>query len=203
MTEIEAIDIFVESDPSGDDEGPSLISLRVPQDREFARQIRELGGKWDDQTKEWRMEGTEATVKELGNLCKTLFPKLPRRRNRLIAAQISMSEGKTWLAETAGSTAQQVELIGQVEFVVNRTVKIYRLGQNLKWLKEFHKIVELPSPTTGNDSNLTAAQTTFTEEIRVQLRELEQVATTAFEALLVNQKSSVGAILAQAGIEQL
>ena len=66
MSAIEAIDIFIESDTSGDGEdGPSLISVRVPYERDFAKQIKELGAKWDDQSKEWQLNGTEELVKQV------------------------------------------------------------------------------------------------------------------------------------------
>ena len=200
MTEVEAIDIFVETDPSdGDDEGPALISIRVPQDREFARQIKELGAKWDDQTKEWRLYGTETVVKQIGSLCKASFPNLPRRRNRLVAAQLSTREGKTWVGEATAPT-RQVELIARVEFVVNRTVKNYRMGQNLKWAKEFSQIIEQPADAKADS---TAPQANFAAQTRSGLRDLERIATEAFEALLLNRKEAVTTILSEAGIAQV
>ncbi len=199
MIEVDAIDIFIESDSSDDgEEGPALISVRVPYDREFARQIREIGAKWDDQSKEWRLYGTEELVKQVASLCKAAFPRLPRRRNRLVAAQLSTEQGRSWVSEDKEQT-RQVELIARVQFVVNRTVRNYRLGQNLKWAKEFKQTIELPA---SEKADSTAPQTRFTREVEASLPELERLATSAFEALLVGKKEAVAAILREAGIEQ-
>jgi hypothetical protein len=103
VVEIEAIDIFIETDPEAEGgDGPALISLRVPSDREFSRQIKELGAKWDDQSKEWRLFGNEALVKQVAELCKKVFPRLPRRRNRLVAARLSTYESKSSASEDKG-----------------------------------------------------------------------------------------------------
>ncbi len=214
--------MFVESDPSDgeDEEAASLISLRVPSDREFARQIKELGAKWDDTSKEWRMVGNEQTIKQISALCKAAFPRLPRRRNRLVAAQVSTGEGNPAPGNDSGPTTgeaggqaltglRQVELIARVEFVVNRTLKNYRRGQNLKWVKQFQEFVELPA-IPGED-NLepayrqasSATQADYLHRLRSDIRELEGAATQAFEALLVGRKAEVAAILKEAGIEQL
>lgn len=198
MIGLEAIDIFVETDPTAEgDEGTALISVRVPQDREFARQIKDLGAKWDDQSKEWRLYGTEALVKQVASLCKTVFPKLPRRRNRLVAAQISTAEGNAWANEKDQS--QQIELIVQVQFVVNRTLRNYRIGQNLKWAKEFKQVIDLPA---AGKTDTTAQQEQFAASLNSTIPELERSATSAFEALLVGQKDTVKAILNEAGIAQ-
>ena len=155
MIEIEAIDMFVERDPEMDEdsEGNSLISLRVPSDREFSREIKELGAKWDDAAKEWRLVGNETTVKQIGALCKVVFPKLPRRRNRLVAAQVSTSEesSQPGVAGQEASPTQppQKEVIVRVEFVVNRMIKNYRRGQNL-WVKEFRQDFEQPAQTASS-----------------------------------------------------
>jgi hypothetical protein len=219
VIEIEAIDMFVESDPSGgeDEEGTSLISLRVPSDREFARQIKELGAKWDDTAKEWRMVGGEQTVKQIGAICKAAFPHLPRRRNRLVATQVSTSEGNSWSGsrqtgpDTKDSTedfqnrSRQVELIVRVEFMVNRTLKTYRYGQNLKWVKLFQEYVELPEKTDepAKLQASSAAQAAYLSSLRSEIRALEGSATQAFEALLLGRKAEVAAILKEAGMEQL
>jgi hypothetical protein len=196
----EAIDIFVESDPGDGEDGPSFISVRVPYDREFARQIKEFGAKWDDQTKEWRLYGNEELVQQIASLCKTVFPGLPRRRNRLVAAQLSILEGDSWLSQDKQPT-RQIEVVARIQFVVNRTIKTYRLGQNLKWVKEFRRTIELPSDEETKDS--ASQQNQFTKEIQKQLPELEKVASAAFEALLVGRKEAVAAILSEAGIEQI
>jgi hypothetical protein len=219
VIEIEAIDMFVESDPTGgdDDEGTSLISLRVPSDREFARQIKELGAKWDDTAKEWRIIGGEQTIKQIGALCKAAFPRLPRRRDRLVATQVSTSEGNSWVGssqtgpdtqngtEDSQNRSRQVELIVRVEFMVNRTLKTYRYGQNLKWVKQFQEFVELPEKNDQPD-NLqasSAAQADYLNRLRSEIRELEGSATQAFEALLLGRKAEVAAILKEAGMQQL
>jgi hypothetical protein len=198
LTEIAAVDIFIESDPAGEgDEGLSFISVRVPYNQEFAQQIKELGAKWDDQTKEWQLYGNEAFVKKLANLCKTVFPGLPRRRNRLVAARLSTSQGNIW---HDGDKSRQIELIVLAQFFVNRTFKTYRLGQSLKWSKEYKQIIELP-PQHSQDT--TGQQNKFVAEIAVSLPDLERVASAAFEALLVGRKEAVKAILNEAGIEQI
>lgn len=199
MVATEAIDIFIETDPGGDgEEGPGFISVRVPYDREFAREIKELGAKWDDQSKEWRLYGSEELVKQVANLCKTVFPKLPRRRNRLVAAQLSTHEGESW----QGQDTKQVELVIRAQFVVNRTIKTYRTGQNLKWVKEFKQTVELP--LNEEASAITASQQDqFTKEIQKGLPEFERIASAAFEALLVGRKEEVKSLLNEAGIEQV
>lgn len=199
MIGIEAIDIFIESDSSDDgEEGPALISVRVPYDREFARQIREIGAKWDDQSKEWRLYGTEELVKQVASLCKATFPRLPRRRNRLVAAQLSTEQGRSWVSDDKEQT-RQVELVARVQFMANRTLRNYRLGQNLKWVKEFKQTIELPA---GEEGDISAPQARFTREIEASIPELERLATSAFEALLVGKKEAVAAILKEAGIEQ-
>lgn len=209
MIQIEAIDIFIETDPDGEGEdGPGLISVRVPYDRDFAGQVKELGAKWDDQSKEWRLYGSEELVKQIASLCKTIFPRLPRRRNRLVAAQLSTHEGQSWASEDkAKLQTRQVELVARVEFVVNRTLKNYRVGQALKWVKEFKQIIELPASdeatTTPTATATTSQQEQFALSIRPALPELERVATTAFEALLVGRKDAVKAILNEAGIKQI
>jgi hypothetical protein len=198
LTEIAAIDIFIESDPAGEgNEDLSFISVRVPFNREFARQIKELGAKWDDQAKEWQLYGNEAFVKQLANLCKSAFPGLPRRRNRLVAARLSANQGNFW---KDGDKTHQVELIILVQFFVNRTFKTYRLGQSLKWSKEFKQIIELLPPPS---QDTTVQQNKFAAEIGLRLPDLERVATSAFEALLVGRKEAVKAILNEAGIEQI
>jgi hypothetical protein len=210
VIEIEAIDLFVDSDPeSGDeDEGNSLISLRVPADREFSRQIKELGAKWDDTAKEWRMVGNETTVKQISALCKSAFPKLPRRRNRLVATQVSTAEGKSWPGGGAKESekARELELVVSVEFVVNRTIKTYRRGQNLKWVKEFREVVELPAAAspeeTGKDTGSSELLGQYVARLQGEIRELERSATEAFEALLLNRKEAVAAALREAGIDQ-
>ena len=201
MFATEAIDIFVEADPGDGDEGPSFISVRVPYERDFARQIKEFGAKWDDQTKEWRLYGNEDLVKQIASLCKTVFPGLPRRRNRLVAAQLSTQEGDSWSSPDKQQT-RQMELVARIQFVVNRTIKTYRLGQNLKWVKEFRRIIEL-APGEEAKNNNTSQQNQFTKEIQKQLPEFEKVASAAFEALLVGRKEAVDAILSEAGIEQI
>lgn len=200
MRGTEAIDIFIESDPNSDgDEGPSFISIRVPYEREFAQQVRELGAKWDDRSKEWRLYGSEEVVKQVASLCKTIFPRLPRRRNRLVAAEVSTHEGKTWLNEGNAST-KQLELIVRVQFVVNRTVKNYRVGQNLKWVKDFKQVIEVPADHEADSS--AEEQSQFAVQMRGELAELERVAAAAFEALLIGRKEAVKAILSEAEIEQ-
>ncbi len=216
MIEIEAIDLFIDSDPeAGDeDEGESLISLRVPSDREFSRQIKELGAKWDDTAKEWRMVGNEKTIKQISALCKTVFPQLPRRRNRLIAAHVSTDEGNSWPGGAGKETdSREVELIVRVEFVVNRTIKTYRRGQNLNWVREFREVVELPvaaaSPSDSankpveTSDNTNDIQSQYANRLQSEIRELERSATEAFEALLVGRKEAVAAVLKEAGIEQV
>ena len=214
MIEIEAIDMFVDSDPeAGDeDEGDSLISLRTPSDREFSRQIKEMGAKWDDQAKEWRMVGNEATIKQISALCKAVFPKLPRRRNRLIVTQVSTSEGNSWADSgkkaTGSGQSRQVELVVTVEFLVNRTMKTYRRGQNLKWLKEFREVIELPASAagteeTGDDTDSDEIQNQYASRLQSEIRELERSATEAFEALLLGRKDAVAAVLKEAGIAQV
>ena len=228
MIEVEAIDLFVESDPSNgeDEENASLISLRVPADRELARQLKELGAKWDDGAKEWRIYGSEAVVKQIGNLCKTAFPDLPRRRNRLVATQVAASEGQIWPGgtkakpadqsqpggeasskEAAAAQPDQLELVVRVEFVVNRTIKTYRRGQNLKWLKEYKQVVELPTSleqTEASSADSRAGlQAKFLAQLQPRIRELERTATEAFEALLSSRKEAVAAILKEADIAQL
>jgi hypothetical protein len=214
VIEIEAIDMFVDSDPEAgeEDEGDSLISLRVPSDREFSRQIKELGAKWDDAAKEWRLVGGEATIKQISALCKAVFPKLPRRRNRLIATQVSTAEGNSWAGgvakETGSAQSRQLELIVRVEFVVNRTMKTYRRGQNLKWVKEFQEVIELPASTTTDspgetENNSDEIQSQYANRLQSEIRELERSATEAFEALLLGRKEAVAAVLKEAGIEQL
>lgn len=216
MIEIEAIDMFVDSDPAAgdDDEGDSLISLRVPSDREFSRQIKELGAKWDDAAKEWRMVGNEATIKQISALCKAVFPKLPRRRNRLIATQVSTAEGNSWAdngaKKTGSAQSRQLELIVRVEFVVNRTMKTYRRGQNLKWLKEFREVIELPASAsaakpgeTSDDTDSDEIQSQYASRLQSEIRELERSATEAFEALLLGRKEAVAAVLKEAGIAQV
>ncbi len=223
MIEIEAIDLFVESDPTGgeDEEADSLICVRVPADRDFARQIKELGARWDDASKEWRIVGGEKTIQQIGTLCKAAFPQLPRRRNRLVVAQLSTAEGNSWSGsnDSGGEGSQkeeekpqsndvrQVELITRVEFVVNRTLKSYRRGQNLKWHREFREIVELSASeaqaSAGEDRASEEAQAQYVSRLRSAIRELEQAATEAFEALLLGRKEAVGAILKQAGLEQV
>jgi hypothetical protein len=199
MIEIEAIDIFIETDAEGGgEEGPSLIAVRVPYDREFARQIRELGAKWDDQTKEWRLYGTEELVKQVAELCKAVFPRLPRRRNRLVAAQLSTELGNS-LQNEIEPESSQVELVGRVQFVVNRTLKNYRVGQNLKWHKEFKQIVVLAE--TERASGLATQQKQYASQLKPSLPDLERVATAAFEALLAGQKDAAKAILGEAGIQ--
>lgn len=204
MIQVEAIDIFIETDPESEGEdGTGLISLRVPYDREFARQIKELGAKWDDQSKEWRLYGSEELVKQVAALCKTVFPKLPRRRNRLVVGQLSIHEGQTWVNTAKNETqTRQVELVARVEFVVNRTLKNYRVGQNLKWVKEFKQIVELPVSDKAATPSASNPQEQFAQSIKSDLPELERVATSAFEALLVGKKEAVKAILGEAGIQQ-
>lgn len=216
MIEIEAVDLFVERDPESgdDDEGNSLISLRVPADREFSRQIKELGAKWDDTTKEWQLEGNETTIKQIGALCKSAFPGLPRRRNRLVTTQISISEGDSWpLAmekESSGSRPVQVEVVVKVGFMVNRTIKTYRRGQNLKWQKEFRQVFEqnetssaLPGGNSQQTGSLKEIQNRYVNQLQSEIRELERVATEAFEALLLSRKEVVSAVLKEGGIEQL
>ncbi len=221
MIEIEAVDLFVEGDPESgdDDEGSSLISLRAPADREFSRKIKELGAKWDDASKEWQLVGNEATVKQIGALCKVAFPGLPRRRNRLVATQISAYEGDSTPLnqgkESPSNQPPQVEVIVEVEFVVNRAIKTYRRGQNLKWIKEFRQVVEQngPSPTlpssgksqqTGRDAARSKEiQGRYVNQLQGEIRELERVATEAFEALLLGRKEVVAAVLKEGGIQQL
>ncbi len=200
MIQIEAIDIFIESDPEAiDEESPSLISVRVPYEREFAGQIKELGAKWDDHAKEWRLYGTEQLVKQVAELCKKTFPRLPRRRNRLVAAQLSNHEGKSLDTQ---AQMKQVELIVKVEFLVNRTLKNYRLGQNLKWVKEYKHSIEVPVSEKAEDL-ISSQQEQFATKVRANLPELERVATSAFESLLVGRKEAVKAILNEAGITQI
>jgi hypothetical protein len=216
VIEIEAIDMFVDSDPeAGDeDEGDSLISLRTPSDREFSRQIKEMGARWDDQAKEWRMVGNEATIKQISALCKAVFPKLPRRRNRLIATQVSTSEGNSWADNgkkaTGPAQSRQLELVVRVEFLVNRTIKTYRRGQNLKWLKEFREVIELPVSDsagkpgeTDDDTGSDEIQSQYASRLQSEIRELELSATEAFEALLLGRKDAVAAALKEAGITQV
>jgi len=194
----DAIDIFIESDPTGDGEdAPSLISVRVPYEREFARQIRELGAKWEDQSKEWKLYGSEELLKQVASLCKKLFPHLPRRRNRLVAARLTTHEGQVG----SGGELKQLEVVARAEFVVNRTLKNYHLGQSLKWVKEFKQVVEVAA-TEEADSNASAArQSKFAAEVLTGLPELERVATEAFEALLVGRKEVAKNILTGSGIE--
>jgi hypothetical protein len=220
VIEIEAVDMFVEKDPESgdDDEGDCLISLRVPNDREFSRQLKELGAKWVDAVKEWQLVGNETTIKQIGALCKAAFPGLPRRRNRLVATQVSTSEGSSWPGdqdkETTSTHPSQVEVVVEVEFVVNRTIKTYRRGQNLKWVKEFRQVVEQnqASQTSLNGGNTPGSNDAagdlketqdFVNKLQGEIRELERVATEAFEALLLGRKEAVSAILREAGIKQI
>ena len=210
MTQIDAADIFIENDGEGED-GPNLISVRVPQEREFARQIKELGAKWDDQSKEWRLYGDEDLLKKVADLCKSVFPRLPRRRNRLIAGQLSIkADNNSWVSSSNGSSdkaqTKHIELVAEVQFVANRTFKNYRTGQNLKWVKEYKHIIEVPY--FGDDEDKDALDTSSTQqkkfatEIMTGVPELERTATEAFEALLAGKKEAVKAILREAGIEQ-
>lgn len=199
MIEIDAVDLFVEKDPEKDDDDAeqSLISLRVPADREFGRQLKELGAKWDDASKEWRLVGNEATVKQIGALCKVAFPKLPRRRNRLVAAQIDTAPPKVVEKKSA-----EEEIVVRVEFLVNRTIKNYRRGQNLKWAKEFRQSVEPNADASAKPAEENEAHRQYANQLQGQIRELEQTAAEAFEALLVGRKEAVSQILKEAGIAQ-
>jgi len=199
LTQIDAADIFIENDGEGED-GPSLISVRVPQEREFARQIKELGAKWDDQSKEWRLYGNEDLVKAVADLCKSAFPRLPRRRNRLVAGQLSIREGNSWVSSDKAQT-KHLELVAEVQFVANRTFKNYRAGQSLKWAKEYKQVIELPSKAE-DEIDTSNQQKKFAAEIMTGVPELERTATGAFEALLAGKKEAVKAILREAGIEQ-
>lgn len=200
MVELEAIDIFIETDPEAEgDDGPALISVRGPADREFSRQIKELGAKWDDQSKEWRLFGNQELVTQVAELCKKIFPKLARRRNRLIAARLSTYQSKSSTSEEKDQSIQ-LELVAELEFVVNRTIRNYRLGQNLKWTKEFRQIIELDGDNKA-DSTSEELQSKFARElIKKTLPELERAATSAFENLLVGRKEAVKAILNEVGI---
>ncbi len=205
MTQIDAADIFIENDGEGED-GPNLISVRVPQEREFARQIKELGAKWDDQSKEWRLYGNEDLVKRVADLCKSSFPRLPRRRNRLVAGQLSIRAGNSWIGINSDKAqTKHLELVAEVQFVANRTFKNYRAGQNLKWVKEYKQVIELSSSINDDEENApdtSIQQKKFATEIMTGVPELERTATGAFEALLAGKKEAVRAILREAGIEQ-
>jgi hypothetical protein len=202
LSQVEAIDIFIETDPeAGGEEGTGLISVRVPYEREFARQIKELGAKWDDQTKEWRLYGGEDLIKQVAELCKSVFPGLPRRRNRLVTTRLTTSEGQSRPSE-GQANIKEVELVARVEFLVNRTLKNYRVGQNLKWVKEFKQTIELPLNEGSGENSTVAQQEQFAKSLRASLPELERSATSAFEALLIGRKEVVKAILNEAGIEQ-
>jgi hypothetical protein len=210
LIKIDAIDIFVESDSSDGDgeDGPKLISVRVPQDREFARQIKELGGKWDDQSKEWRLYGSDDLLKQVADMCKQVFPKLSRRKNRLVAAQVSTTARTSWAdsevhKEATPTTTKPIELVAEVQFVVNRTLKNYRVGQPLKWAKEFKQIIEVATTEqAANRVDTEPQQAKFAEKLLPKLPDLERLATEAFEALLAGRKEAVSAILKEAGINQ-
>jgi hypothetical protein len=211
LIKIDAIDIFVESDSSDGDgeDGPKLISVRVPQDREFARQIKELGGKWDDQAKEWRLYGSDDLLKQVADMCKQVFPKLSRRKNRLVAAQVSTTASPNWVDSevnkeaTPTTTTRPIELVAEVQFVVNRTLKNYRVGQPLKWAKEFKQIIEVATTEqVVSRVDTEPQQAKFAEKLLTKLPDLERLATEAFEALLAGRKEAVSAILKEAGISQ-
>jgi hypothetical protein len=106
-----------------------------------------------------------------------------------------------WPSLLTSNTVSQLELVAEIAFVVNRTIRNYRLGQNLKWTKEFRQIIELGGSDKEAARGSEEWQSKFARElIKNKLPELEKAATSAFENLLVGRKDALKAILNEVGI---